>query len=244
MRLPQSICRLPLTSYALALALALGTSVAQLEAQVSTDVIDACLNATNGNVRIVGATESCRQHEVRVQWNVEGLQGETGPEGPPGEDGEDGAEGPTGPSGTTGQDAMSVRSTDPLVLAAPGPAVDIPGLALAIDVPSTDSALVLSTDGRVFATPGAANEGVLVDIVLVVDGQPQVKRRLNVVTFRFQGLANWAISTSLTGLSVGEHTVKVSAQLVARTVATQQAVVGGSETNEVRSTLTAVVTNK
>ena len=67
--------------------------------RAQSGVINACVNATNGQIRIVAAGESCRPPEVPVTWNVTGptgATGATGPIGPPG------ATGPTGPAGATG----------------------------------------------------------------------------------------------------------------------------------------------
>lgn len=55
--------------------------------------LTACVNDTNGNMRLVASASDCRQHESAVTWNAEGQTGATGPTGP---------QGPTGPSGPTG----------------------------------------------------------------------------------------------------------------------------------------------
>src|SRR5262247_2823320 len=51
-----------------ALLAALGAAPPVASAQ--TGVIDACVQQAQGLTRIVGATEACRQNEIRVQWNV------------------------------------------------------------------------------------------------------------------------------------------------------------------------------
>ena len=142
-----------------------------------------------------------------------------------------GTNGTNGAPGMTGQDAKVARLRS-LTLST-STRTDIPGLTLDINVPSATSALILSTDGGVSSSPATANEGVLVEISLFVDGaaDPVVKRRLNVVTFRFAGLANWAMSIALNGLSVGNHTVKVTAQLINVTVAGQTALVSNGPTS-------------
>ena len=60
----------------------------------TADVVIACKNLTNGNVRIVGDAVLCREHEVATSWNA---QGETGPAGPAGPAGPPGPPGPPGP---------------------------------------------------------------------------------------------------------------------------------------------------
>ena len=65
-----------------ALLAALGAAPPVASAQ--TGVMDACVQQAQGLTRIVGATETCRQNEIRVQWNVVGPKGDQGPQGPPG----------------------------------------------------------------------------------------------------------------------------------------------------------------
>lgn len=80
-------------------------------AQQKSEIFFACLNAGNGSVRIIGATEECHSNESRVQWNVvgqtgpqgeRGLQGDRGPQGATGLQGERGQQGATGVQGETG----------------------------------------------------------------------------------------------------------------------------------------------
>jgi hypothetical protein len=90
--------------YAAAIAVGLGLMAGKAEAQAG--VIYACVNANNGNTRIVGATEVCRNPEIRMQWNATGSQGPQGPAGPQGPQGETGPQGPqgeTGPQGPQGE---------------------------------------------------------------------------------------------------------------------------------------------
>src|SRR5262245_22868158 len=72
-----------------------------LPSRVEAQTIYACVNATNGNTRIVSATEACRVPETRIQWNA-GQQGPQGPAGPQGPQGPQGATGPQGPQGEVG----------------------------------------------------------------------------------------------------------------------------------------------
>src|SRR6185437_2731107 len=64
-----------------------------------SSTLTACVNDTNGNMRLVGSASDCRQHESAVSWNAEGQAGATGPTGPTGPQG---PQGPTGPRGATG----------------------------------------------------------------------------------------------------------------------------------------------
>lgn len=56
-------------------------------------VLVACVNRTNGNMRLVDAGATCRTNENRVEWNVAGPAGPAGPSGP---------QGPAGPAGAPG----------------------------------------------------------------------------------------------------------------------------------------------
>src|SRR5438132_175464 len=62
-------------------------------------VIEACVNAGNGNLRLVDASVACHSNETRVLWNVVGPAGPAGPAGSPG------APGTPGTNGVNGQDA-------------------------------------------------------------------------------------------------------------------------------------------
>jgi hypothetical protein len=60
--------------------------------------IHACVNPA-GHIRIVQLTDECKEQEILLEWNKEGLQG---PPGPPGNDGQDGEPGPPGIDGVSG----------------------------------------------------------------------------------------------------------------------------------------------
>lgn len=74
----------------------------------STTTLGACVNRTNGNMRLAASAAQCRNPETFVQWSVtgpegpQGEQGPAGPMGPAGADAADGAIGPVGPQGETG----------------------------------------------------------------------------------------------------------------------------------------------
>ena len=55
-----------------------------LHAASSSNVLEACVNPGNGNMRLVDASTSCHSNETRVEWNIEGPQGPPGEQGPPG----------------------------------------------------------------------------------------------------------------------------------------------------------------
>lgn len=74
----------------------------------SAQVIIACKNLTNGNVRIVGDAVLCRQHEVATSWNAQGEPGPAGPQGPAG------PAGPPGPPGPGSEPPESIVVSEPV----------------------------------------------------------------------------------------------------------------------------------
>jgi hypothetical protein len=65
------------------------------DASAQSSQLEACVNQSNGTVKIVAADERCGRRETRVVWNVAGPQGPEGARGP---------EGPQGPQGLPGAD--------------------------------------------------------------------------------------------------------------------------------------------
>lgn len=63
--------------------LTLGMS-AVMRTMAAGDVIAACVQTTNGTVRIVETAADCRENERAFQWNAEGREGPPGPPGPTG----------------------------------------------------------------------------------------------------------------------------------------------------------------
>jgi hypothetical protein len=61
--------------------------------------IFACVNNSNGQIRIVAPNVTCPGGDTKLVWNVAGPQGPMGPAGPTGATG---PAGPTGPAGATG----------------------------------------------------------------------------------------------------------------------------------------------
>lgn len=69
------------------------------------DLIAACVQRNNGQLRIVADADDCRNSETYLEWNSEGAPGPAGPPGAPGTpgvDGEDGADGQDGVDGVSG----------------------------------------------------------------------------------------------------------------------------------------------
>src|SRR5262249_7198782 len=85
----------------LVLAIAAGAAVVQAQGGYS-NVIHACVQYSNGNLRLLGAHEKCGRHEGSLEWNKMGPQGPAGPAGPQGASGPAGPQGPAGPAGGQG----------------------------------------------------------------------------------------------------------------------------------------------
>jgi hypothetical protein len=78
-----------------------------------TALIHSCVHKSNGNVRIVGADDSCHANtETALDWNAEGAGGPAGPQGPIGPEGPAGPEGPVGPAGPAGLSGYEVVRVD------------------------------------------------------------------------------------------------------------------------------------
>lgn len=72
---------------------------------VEPGIIHACAKNGNGDLRVVAATESCKNNETARDWNaqgIQGIQGVQGVKGDKGDKGDTGAMGPQGPQGNTG----------------------------------------------------------------------------------------------------------------------------------------------
>jgi type VI protein secretion system component Hcp len=91
-------------SAAVAAFLATGSDVS---AQSGTDsVIHACAGS-NGALRVVGPSDSCKNNESPLTWNTSGPAGATGPAGPVG------PAGPAGPQGIAGRDGRDGQAATP-----------------------------------------------------------------------------------------------------------------------------------
>lgn len=102
-------------SIALSLAFVAAAAVA-VSAQSGT--IRACISG-NGNIRIVGAGESCSQGSLLI-WNVEGVPGPAGPQGPAGPAGPQGPEGQPGRDGRDGTGPAPPEATVTLQMTVDG----------------------------------------------------------------------------------------------------------------------------
>jgi len=91
---------------------AFGLAAVSVAAQGS--VIRACVSR-DGQVRIVGAGETCRPNETLMTWNAVGPTGATGPTGPTGPAGPAGPTGPEGAPGRDGRDAVAPAPPAPTV---------------------------------------------------------------------------------------------------------------------------------
>jgi hypothetical protein len=86
----------------------LGASATWVFASSSDGTIYACMNPSDGTIRIVSDPANCRKNERLLSWNIMGPKGDkgdpgpAGPAGPEGPAGKDGATGPAGPAGTNG----------------------------------------------------------------------------------------------------------------------------------------------
>jgi hypothetical protein len=96
-----------IASVTAAAALGVLGATAVVDAQSSTEQLDACAGA-RGALRLVAPGETCLTGERRVSWSV---VGPTGPGGPPG------ARGPAGPRGRTGKVQLKVNGSTQVALA-------------------------------------------------------------------------------------------------------------------------------
>jgi hypothetical protein len=146
--------------------------VAGTVVRAQSNVIHACVNTTNGQVRIVDSAANCKNSEVPVSWNVTGSPGPSGPPGPAGPAGAPGAAGPAGPSGVTGQAFFRVSQSSPFtppngsgVTLNPAGYTTITGMSLNVNVPA-QSFLLVTTYGDVGNTDGGtvrADAAVFID---------------------------------------------------------------------------------
>lgn len=67
--------------------------------------IHACVKS-NGEIRIVAASESCKDNQSALDWNIQGPPGPAGPQGAKGDPGPAGPPGPQGPAGPQGPEGV------------------------------------------------------------------------------------------------------------------------------------------
>jgi len=67
-----------------------------VQADTTPTVFYACVNMSNGTIRMISATDSCKGNEQKISWNNVGPAGPAGPAGPQGPQGNPGPQGPSG----------------------------------------------------------------------------------------------------------------------------------------------------
>lgn len=76
-----------------------GASATAFAHSGDVNLIHACVTKTSGALRIIAPTQTCKNGEFPLDWNI---QGATGPAGPQGPQGLQGLQGQTGATGATG----------------------------------------------------------------------------------------------------------------------------------------------
>src|SRR5262249_6421965 len=84
------------------LGLILLAGIALIGTKAEAQVIYACVNNGNGEVRVVAPGAACSSGWHSLAWNAVGPQGPAGPIGPAGPAGAQGPQGATGPQGLAG----------------------------------------------------------------------------------------------------------------------------------------------
>jgi len=72
----------------------IASALLSMAGAASGNVIVACKNTTNGNLRVVESASQCRNSEVSLFLTIQGPQGPVGPQGPAGPQGPEGLPGP------------------------------------------------------------------------------------------------------------------------------------------------------
>jgi len=94
------------------LAALLTTSALVLAHGGDGSLIHACANPA-GQIRIIGANDTCKNQETALDWGIVGPPGAAGPAGPQGPQGDPGPAGATGPAGAAGPVGPSGPQGDP-----------------------------------------------------------------------------------------------------------------------------------
>jgi len=92
---------------ALTASVAVGTTLITSAYTDANGAYHGCVNATNGNLRIVVPAGACKDQEVAIQWNQTGPQGAQGIQGIQGLKGDKGDTGTQGPAGISGYEVVS-----------------------------------------------------------------------------------------------------------------------------------------
>ena len=171
-----------------------------------------------------------------------GPKGDTGAQGPTGANGAAGPAGATGAAGTTGQTGVTVHSTSTVTVSNVNPTL-VPGLGTTVT--TANSVLFVSTSGGIVNNGSAAGNYVQVEVRVLVDGAVAEYRvydvEISAATNAFK--TNWSFATSV-DVGPGSHTVTVDAFRLGASPTTVTAVLAGSETSNLRGTLTVLVLNK
>src|SRR5438874_10886065 len=78
-------------------------AVAPTKAQTTdNNVVRACYNGTNGQLRRVSSPAECKNNEIPINWTIAGVQGPKGDKGDRGEQGIQGTQGSKGDKGDQG----------------------------------------------------------------------------------------------------------------------------------------------
>jgi hypothetical protein len=153
------------TALLVAFAFASGSAVAAF-ALAPPSTIYACVNNSSGTIKIVGANDTCKNNETKLQWNTEGPQGPAGPTGPAGPAGPQGPQGPqgeTGPQGPAGPQGPQ-GATGPQGVPGPQGPAGAPATALWAHIAPNGSQIagsgVVSSGVVIGGAPGVGDYGV------------------------------------------------------------------------------------
>ena len=100
------ICIAAAAVFALTAGVAVGTTLITSAYTDGNGVFHGCVNDTNGNLRVILPADSCKDHEVAIEWNQTGPQGSQGIPGPKGDKGDPGPTGPQGPPAASGREVV------------------------------------------------------------------------------------------------------------------------------------------
>ncbi|MEY2576553.1 MAG: hypothetical protein QOF80_2040, partial [Verrucomicrobiota bacterium] len=81
---------------------AIGLGVAAAQTPGNSNVIYACYQKNDGQLRRVNGPGDCKPSEISLNWTVSGIQGPKGDKGDPGVQGIQGIQGIQGPQGVKG----------------------------------------------------------------------------------------------------------------------------------------------
>jgi len=137
---------------------------------------------------------------------------------------------------------VTVHSTSTVTVSNVNPTL-VPGLGTTVT--TANSVLFVSTSGGIVNNGSAAGNYVQVEVRVLVDGAVAEYRvydvEISAATNAFK--TNWSFATSV-DVGPGSHTVTVDAFRLGASPTTVTAVLAGSETSNLRGTLTVLVLNK